>query len=297
MRDADDIRARIAALRRRSADARQRAGSAAAAAAHLEEQAALRSAPLAEPCARMAALQRRVQERHLISARVQDRYADRLCDWLGRAGEPERPPAFVDAVAASMGMHSVTVLLLGTRQDEVMIAATDTIGRAAYDLEFVLGEGPARSAVAHGHAVQVPDLTRCDRWPRYGAEAVKLGVRAVLAVPVQPAAPLGAVCGYGSEPAIGQDAVTAAGAIADALPQILWHVVKDREPGDDDSMLTLFGDADFPAAIYQAAGMVSRQCGCGIDDALALLRARAFCAGRPAGEVAGDVLRGELRLC
>jgi hypothetical protein len=43
--------------------------------------------------------------------------------------------------------------------------------------------------------------------------------------------------------------------------------------------------------------MVPQQCGCGISDALALLRARASSAGRPAEEVAADVVRAELRLC
>jgi hypothetical protein len=42
--------------------------------------------------------------------------------------------------------------------------------------------------------------------------------------------------------------------------------------------------------------MVSQQCGRGIADALALLRARALSTGRPAEQIAADVLRGELRL-
>jgi hypothetical protein len=46
------------------------------------------------------------------------------------------------------------------------------------------------------------------------------------------------------------------------------------------SRLPRFGEADVAAVVHQAAGMVSQQCGCGIADALALLRARAFSAGR-----------------
>ena len=56
-------------------------------------------------------------------------------------------------------------------------------------------------------------------------------------------------------------------------------------------------DDDFPAVIHHAAGMLSQQCGCGIGDALALLRARAFSVGCPAEEIAARVVRGELRLC
>ncbi len=297
MPGADDIRAQTAALWRRSAEARQRAERAAASAARLEEQAALRSGPVGEAFMRMAAMQRRAQERQLTSAELQDRYADRLSAWLERTGEPERRPAFMDAVAAAMGMHSVTVVLLGTNQREAVIAASDPMARAAHDLEFVLGEGPAHSAVADGQAVRVADVTRCERWTRYGPEVLRLGVRAVLAVPVDPTARLGAVCAYGSKPAIGEEAVVAADAIADALPLILSHAAHDRGPGADDSAVPLFSEADFPAVIHQAAGMVSRQCGCGIADAIALLRARAFSAGRPAAEIAAGILRGELRVC
>jgi hypothetical protein len=294
---AEDIRAQTAALQRRSADARERAERAAAWAARLEEQAALGAAPRSEAFTRMAALQRRVQERHLTSARLQDKYADRLCAWQERADEPEPRPAFVDAVAAAMGMHSVAVVLHGTRHHEALIAVSDPIARAAHDLEFVLGEGPAHSAVARGKPVKVTDVAHYDPWPLYGPEVARLGVRAVLAVPVHPTARLGAVCGYGREPAIGQDVAAAADAIADALPLILSEAAHDRGLDEDDSALPLFRDADFPVVIHQAAAMVSRQCDCDIIDALALLRARAFSAGRPAEEISAAVLGGELRLC
>jgi len=300
--EADDIRAQIAKLRRRSAEARQRAVRAEAAAASFEERAAsfgerAAAASLVQASMRAAALQRRIQARHLASARLQDRYADRLRAWLGRPGEPERRPLFIDAVAAAIGMHSATVILLGTQRGEAVIAASDAIARAAHDLEFVLGEGPAHFAVARGRAVQVAGTALCDRWPQYGPEVVRLGVQAVIAVPLRPPAHLGAVCAYDSQPTISEEAAMAAGAIADALPLTLSQAAHDRQPGDSVPALPLFGEADFPAAVHQAAGMVSQQCGCGIADALALLRARAFSAGRPAEEIAADVLRGELRLC
>jgi hypothetical protein len=297
MPGADDIRAQIATLRLRAAEARRRAARAAATAAGFEEQAARPSASLGEAYLRMAAMQRRVQECHLTSARLHDQYADRLGAWLGPAGEPARPPAFVDAVASAIGMRSVTVILFGRQRDEVVTAASDATARAAHDLEFVLGEGPAHSAVDHGQPVEVADITVCGRWPRYGPEVIRLGVRAVLAVPLQPAARLGAVCAYSSEPAISEEAADAADAVADALPLILSRAAHDRGPGEGDAALPFFSEADFPAVIHQAAGMVSRQCGCDVADALALLRARAFSAGRSATEIAAGVVRGDLRWC
>jgi len=143
----------------------------------------------------------------------------------------------------------------------------------------------------------VTGMALCDRWPQYGPEVVRLGVQAVIAVPLQPPAHLGAVCAYDSQPAIREEAARAADAIADVLPLTLSQAAHDRQPGDGVPVLPLFGEADFPAVVHQAAGMVSQQCGCSITDALALLRARAFSAGRPAAEIAAGVLRGELRLC
>ena len=295
MLGAHDVRAQIAELRRRSADALRRAERAAASAARSEQQAELVPESLRETCLRAVALQRSVQARHLISARLQDQYADRLSAWLDFAVEPGRQPGFMDAVVATIGMQSATVIL-NTRRGQAVVAASSPTAGAANNLEFVLGEGPTHSAIAHGQPVQVTDMAQCDRWPRYGPEVVRLGVRAVLAVPVQPA-PLGAVCAYNSEPAIRQEAVAAADAIADALPVILPHASLGRADEGSLPALPLFGEADFPATVHQAAGMVSIHCGCGITDALALLRARAFSVGRPAEEIAAWVLRGELRLC
>lgn len=299
MRGADDIRAQIARLGRRSAEARRRAAYAEASAGRLEEQAALPSvsASLSQACLRAADVQRGVQERHLAAARLQDQYADHLRARLGQAGEAERKPVFIDAVAGTIGMHSVTVVLLGAQHGEGVISASDAMARAAYDLEFVLSEGPARLAIAEGQGVQVAGTAVCNRWPQYGPAVARLGVQAVIAVPFQLPAGLGAVCGYDSQPAISEQAAVAAGQVADALPLILSQAGHGSRPGDGVPGLPLFGEADVPAVVHQAAGVVSQQCGCGIGDALALVRARAFSAGRPAEEIAAEVVRGDLRLC
>jgi len=295
----DDVRAQIARLGRRSAEARRRASYAEATAARLEEQAALPSAsvPVSQAWLRVAALQRQVQARHLAAARLQDQYADRLRAWLKRDGEPEQQPVFADAVAAAIGMPSAAVILLGARHGEAVIAASDGTARAAYDLEFVLGEGPAQLAVARGQAVQASGTALSDRWLLYGPAVARLGVQAVIAVPLQPPARLGALCAYDSQPAVSREAMTAADMIADALPLTMLQAAHERQIGDGVPALPLISEADVPAVVHQAAGMVSQQCGCGITDAFALLRARAFSAGRPAEEIAAEVVHRGLRLC
>jgi hypothetical protein len=278
-----------------TAEARQRAAYAEAAAARFEAQAALLPESQSPACLQAAALERRAQARHLALARLQDQHAGLLRAWLGRPGKLEREPAFIDAVAAAIGIPSAAVVLLGTQHGEAVVAASDATARAAHDLEFVLGEGPAHLAAARGQTVRVAGTALAGRWPQYGPAVARLGVQAVIAVPLQPAG-LGAVCAYTSQPAISEQAALAAGQIADALPLALAQDPHDPLPGDGVPALPLPGQADFPAVIHQATGMVSQQCGCGISDALALLRARAFSVGRPAEEIAAAVVRGELRL-
>jgi hypothetical protein len=293
---ADDVRAQVARLRRRAAGARQRAAGAGAMAARCEQQAALLPEALSQACLRVAAVQRQTQARHLASAALQDRYAGHMETWLARSGEPEQRPVFIDAVAAAIGLPSAAVILFGAQRGEAVVAASDATARAAHDCEFVLGGGPAHLALARGQTVQAAGTALCGRWPQYGPAVARLGVQAVIAVPLQPPAGLGVVCTYDSQPAISDQAAMAAGKVADALPLTLSQAALGSRPGDGIPELPLFGEADFPAVVHQAAGMVSQQCRCGISDAMALLRARAFSTGRPAEEVAAGVVRGD-RLC
>jgi hypothetical protein len=211
----DDIGTQVAGLRQRAAEARRRAASAQAVAARFGEQAALAPTSFSQACLRVAALQRRAEACHLGSARLQEQCADRLRGWREWSGDRRRL-AFMDAVVAAIGMPSAAVILLAEQGWEAVVAASDATARAAHDLEFVLGEGPAHLAAACGRTVQVVGTALCDRWPQYGPAVASLGVRAMIAVPLLPPTGLGAVCAYGSQPAISRDAAMAAIRVADA---------------------------------------------------------------------------------
>ena len=125
---------------------------------------------------------------------------------------------------------------------------------------------------------------------------------AVAAVPlVLEAACLGALCVYGADPVIGGNVVAAAGRVGDVLTHSMLLAPGDslssgsvlRAHVDDASGPRLFDEVDYQAVVHQAAGMVSAQCGCGVDDAEDLLRARAFADGQPVERVAQQVLNGE----
>jgi hypothetical protein len=316
------MRARTAGLRRRAAEARQRAAEARQRAAETQRRAAEIQQWAAETQQRaaiaavgagpqaaqltvllsqlrqLAAVQQRTVARQLVSAELQERYADHLRASLRRCGDgdTEQRSVFMDAVAAAIGMPSAAVILLGRQHGEAVAATSDATARGAHDLEFVLGEGPVQLSISHGRRIEAAGADLRKNWPRYGPAVARLGVQAVVVAPLQAPAHMGAVCAYGSRPAISEKVATAVGRIADALPLTLACATGGSQPGDGVPELPLFGDAGFPAAIHQAAGMVAQQCGCGISDALALLRARAFASGRPAEQIAAAVLRGELRL-
>ena len=61
----------------------------------------------------MAALHRRLEARHLESARLQELYASRLDTWSRSTAASTASPTFIDAVAAAIGRNSAAVTLLG----------------------------------------------------------------------------------------------------------------------------------------------------------------------------------------
>ncbi len=77
--------------------------------------------------------------------------------------------------------------------------------------------------------------------------------------------------------------------LADALTRIVL-LGPDADP-------ELYGGADHRDTVQQAAGMLSVQAGCPIDDALALIKARAFTAGESTESIAQRIVHGNLKLC
>lgn len=276
-------------VRRNAAGERQRAARAGEIARSYEARLAAGPQSLRPLRARMAALHRSMEERHQASALVHELYAARLESWrTGGQGRVFRP-VLMSAVAAAIGGGSATVTVRGRHPSAVVAAPSDPTARAAYDLEAALGEGPAGAAAAGCAPVRAAGPAMRARWPLYGPAVAELGVQAVTAVPLRVSENcLGALCVYGAEPVISDEVAAAAGRVADALT----HTVLLPEQGPE-----LFGEADYQAEIHQAAGMVSVRCGCGIDDAEALLRVRAFADGQPVELLAHSVLRGESQLC
>ncbi|MEU3374856.1 GAF domain-containing protein [Streptomyces sp. NPDC006660] len=233
----------------------------------------------------MAATHRRVAERHLIAAQLQKKYADGLANRRS-AGSGSRH-LFMAAVAETCGTSSAALTLVGTDMAQLALATSDQLARSAQDLEFVLSMGPTRDAAESLRTVRVSGLAMEERWPGYGARLAELGLVSVIALPLPSRAGcLGALTVFDPRPGLAESGVF--GKVADALAESML-LGPDADPG-------LYGETDHRAVVHQAAGMLSEQIHCSLDNALSLIKARAFSWGEPPESVASRVVSGDLKL-
>jgi hypothetical protein len=294
---ARDGRRELIQVRQVAASERRRAIRAAALADRYTARSAVVPQAASEPLARLAELHRRTAGRHSASAAIHQLHASRIEAWLTESAAGVRPPAFVATVAAALRTSSALATLRGQCRAALAVAASDPIARTAYDLETVFGEGPVAEA-ASGSPVTVAGEALRSRWPLYGPALAALGVAAVSATPLGlPAAVLGTLCAYDTEPAPPRDLGAAVTGVADALTHTVLLAGPDRPADERLAALLLFDAADYRDIVHQAAGMVSVRCGCTVDDAIAMLVARSFAADAPIEDIAAQVVHNQTRLC
>ncbi|MFI0236554.1 GAF and ANTAR domain-containing protein [Streptomyces sp. NPDC016845] len=270
-----------ALARQRAATARRRADRALALVDRYESLAARTADDL---YLRLADVHRTTATRHKVAAELLEAHARRTGQWA-RDGGPQ--PLFMTGVAEACGTRSVAVTLVDGERNQVAVASSDPSSNTAQDLEFVLGEGPARDAVRDRCAVEAAEAALSTRWPGYGPALRSLGIAQVVAVPLQvPGECIGALAVF--DPPPGMTTTTQVAEVADALTRSVL-IGQDAVPG-------LFGGVDYRAVVHQAAGMVAIQLHCQVGDALELVKARAFADGRPIGDVARDIVHGQLKL-
>jgi len=238
--------------------------------------------------ARLSALHRRTEARHRAVAQLHRAYAALLQQRLGAQREQEAN-AFLAAVPAVLGMQSASVTLqTGTSAEGVL--ASDRTAYLAQELEFTLGEGPARDCLSTGPLWATSFETR-RRWPHYGTAVADLGVLSLAAVPLQvdDAPPLGSLVVFGPR---------SRAADLDRLMRIgsaFTEVLLD-EWGEHAGRPSALPDIDHRPIVQQAAGIVAHRSDCSPADALALLRARAFAEDADVADVAQQVIDGTCSL-
>ena len=176
--------------------------------------------------------------------------------------------------------------------------ASDDTAATVEDLQYTLGEGPSVDAHDSGAMILEADLTaaRARRWPAFSPAAVEAGVAAVFAFPLRVgSARFGVLSLYRAAPG----PLTADG-VPDALVMaelVMAAVVsaQAKVPGAGVSR-DLRDLVQYRPQVHQATGVISARMGVGMQEAMVLLRARAYSDSRPVGEVATDILKGTIDL-
>lgn len=178
------------------------------------------------------------------------------------------------------------------------VYATDSRSRALEDLQFTLGEGPAVEALSQGTIVVVADVAdtvSATRWPMFVPEAMKRGVKSIIAVPIQAGAiKLGVLDCYRELP--GPPSTQAqVDALVCAEAAMALAVAELDGGGYALSELLDLEFTEYRAQVHQAVGMVSVQLEVGMADALARLRAHAYASDKRLFDVAEDVVARRYR--
>jgi hypothetical protein len=189
-------------------------------------------------------------------------------------------------------MSGAAVVLITADHDAGNIAASDERASSVVDLQLALGEGPTVEAHRDRRPVLEPEMATATRWPALAPEAVSAGVAAVFALPLQiGAARFGVLTFYRDRPGpLEGGALPDALAMADMACEITLCLQAQVPPGSlHDVFETLARER---TVVYQATGMIMVQLGVGPEEAIVVLRARAYAVGRPVDEVAADVVAG-----
>lgn len=193
---------------------------------------------------------------------------------------------------STLPVDGVSISTLASRVGaETVGASTSDAGRWD-EIQLDLGEGPIWQAVRTGVPVLEPDLARTAPapWPTALLALRGAGVGAVFAFPMHIGRMrIGTVGLYAGRPLdLPTRSVSAAAGLArtiaaSALDRTVRRAEADRPGAEDPGEYSR-------REIHQAVGMVAAQTGASPSDALLLLRASAFAAGRRVRDVAVDVL-------
>jgi GAF domain-containing protein len=204
------------------------------------------------------------------------------------------PSCLVNMCARALPVSGVGLALMTDDGPAGTVAASDGRAVELEELQFSLGEGPCVDASGSGRPVLQPDLGRTARrrWPVFAAGAESAGLAAVFAFPLRVGGiRVGVLDLYRTTAGVLSDGELAdALSFADAAKTLLLHMqAQDADVGLPRDSLTVLDDR---AEVHQATGVVSVQAAVSLQDALLLLRARAYADQRPIGTLAHDVVNG-----
>jgi hypothetical protein len=208
-----------------------------------------------------------------------------------------RPVAVEHVCAAAMDVTAtdgagVAVVLAASPRETLY--SSSRVAAEVEELSLTFGEGPCVDAL-HGALTLAPDLRSGQslaRWPVFAPAAVRTGVHAVFALPLQVGAiRLGVLDLYRTEPGeLDRERLLDALMLADTACAVLLDSTGQDVLGRPPEPVGL----QHPE-VHQATGMVSVQLGVTAALALTWLRAHAYAHERRLRDVAHDVVARRLR--
>jgi len=199
---------------------------------------------------------------------------------------------FIGAVQVTGASISTLGRPLGS---ETVCASNRTAARID-EIQIDLGEGPCWDALSRRRPVLEADLARTTstNWPNAREAFRSLDVGAIYSFPLYVGElSVGAVDLYSERP---RDLTARAVADVTTLAEIASRRILQRAL--DDVEHTEDGLPDGPHSrreMHQASGMVAAQLGIAVEDALLVLRGRAYSTNRTVAQVAEDVVARRLR--
>jgi ANTAR domain/GAF domain len=210
----------------------------------------------------------------------------------------EDAPRLCAVCAEITAVDGAGIMLLADGRPQGSVCTSDDISTHIEELQYTLGEGPCIDAHRHHAPVAEPDLAApaSVRWTAFTPAAVAVGARAVFGYPLSiGGAHVGAMNLYRDRPgALTLEQHADALVMADVAARAIITMQSGAAPGTIAAELESRGNFRF--VVHQASGMVAAQLDVSVDDALSLIRAHAFVAGRTMSEVARDVVERRLRL-
>lgn len=213
---------------------------------------------------------------------------------------PVDPVELVDVVVraadALFALSGVGLMFVDSDDALRYVAASDDAIRALESAQEQLGEGPCLDSLVLDSVVRTTDLTTDPRYRTVGSLVGPLGVRAVLGVPVRVAgAPVATLNVYLNRPhPWPDDEVDALSAYARLLGTMLTSVIAARR--SDELAGQLRYALDNRVVIERAIGYLMAARGLDAVAAFDVLRRAARSTRRKVGEIASEVLTGELPL-
>jgi hypothetical protein len=176
---------------------------------------------------------------------------------------------------------------------EVLCASNDLVEQMEW-LQITLGEGPGPHAIATGGPVVALDLTVSNgRWPAFAAEAVRFGIKAIHAMPLQVGAIQLGVLDLYRDTAAPLTASDFAGAVV--VSKLVTLILLTQTEGIDGQLSSWWDQPLVAREIHQATGMVTAQLGVTAREAYVRMQAFAYAQGRLLSDIAHDVVHRRLR--